>query len=417
MDYFNYRENQLFAEDVAVLDIAKKVGTPFYLYSKATFIRHYQVMDKSLALPKKIICFAMKSNGNLAVLKLLGEEGAGVDVVSQGEIFKALKAGIAADKIVFSGVGKTKEEISYGIEKGIFQFNAESLEEIESINEVAFSKDHQAKIAIRINPDVGAGGNDKISTGKKGDKFGIDIDLAENAIKQANLLSNIDFQGISVHIGSQITNLDAFAKAFRRVFQFVTELEKKGITINTIDLGGGLGVPYDDDTIVPPSKYGELITDMVKEFHFEHKKFIFEPGRVISANAGILISTVTLVKKTEEKEFVIADVAMNDLMRPALYEAIHQFIPVVKTGDTNKKYDFVGPVCETTDVFIKGLKFQELKSGDLFAIRSCGAYGAVMSCEYNGRPLIPEVLVDGDEFKVVRRRPSYEEMLHLEENL
>jgi len=416
MDHFKYKKGKLYAEDVLVEDIVAEVGTPFYLYSSATLKRHYEVMNKALKLPNKLICFATKANSNISILNLLANQGAGADVVSQGEIYRALTAGVPHDKIVFSGVGKSDDEIAYGLQEEIHQFNAESLEEIREINAIAKATHTVAPLAIRINPNVGAGGNKKISTGKKGDKFGIDIEVAEKAVKLACKSENIDFRGLSVHIGSQILDISAFETAFRRVFEFVIELEGKGAEISTIDLGGGLGVPYDDDTEVDPAEYGKMITKLVKEYKLTKKEFIFEPGRVIAANAGILVGSVIFVKKTKGKDFAILDVAMNDLMRPALYDAKHQIIPLEQQKEQNKKYDFVGPVCETTDVFEKDKKFQELKSNDLIAFRSCGAYGAVMANEYNTRPLIPEVLVEGKKFKIIRRRPSYEEMLYLEFN-
>ncbi|MBT4879180.1 MAG: diaminopimelate decarboxylase [Alphaproteobacteria bacterium] len=414
MDYFNYKENILHAEDVAIPDIAKLVGTPFYLYSASTFIRHYKVMSDALKLNKKLICFAVKANSNISILKLLAEQGAGADVVSQGEIFRALKAGVQSSKIVFSGVGKTSTEIAYALEKGIFQFNAESCEEIEQINQIAQEMNMIAPVAIRVNPNVGAGGNEKISTGKKGDKFGIDLDMAEEAVKLASKAKHVNFKGLSVHIGSQINNLSAFAAAFRKLFEFIQKLEEANYALTTIDLGGGVGVPYGDNETIEPVKYGELINQLVEEFKLEDKKFIFEPGRMIAANAGILIGSVNFIKKTKAKEFAIIDVGMNDLMRTALYDAKHQFVPVIKHSKGQKLYDFVGPVCETTDVFHKDLQFQLLESEDLIAIRSAGAYGAVMANEYNTRPLIPEVLVTGSDYNVIRRRPDYNEMISLE---
>ncbi|MFZ8864773.1 MAG: diaminopimelate decarboxylase [Rickettsiales bacterium] len=414
MDHFNYKNNILHAENVAIPELAKKVGTPFYLYSNATLVRHFKVMSQALTLSKKLICFAVKANSNISILKLLAAEGAGADVVSQGEIYRALTAGVAADKIVFSGVGKNAAEIAYGLTEKILQFNVESLEEIQQINQIAAAMKVKAPIAIRVNPNVGAGANDKISTGKKGDKFGIDLDMAEQAVQLAIQAENINFRGLSVHIGSQINDIAAFALAFRKLFEFVQKLEQANFEVKIIDLGGGVGVPYSDHQTIAPEAYGLLIKELVQEFNFESKEFIFEPGRMIAANAGIIVTSVNFIKKTNIKEFAILDVGMNDLMRPALYDAKHQFIPVIKQETQQKIYDFVGPVCETTDIFHKDLAFSQLAANDLIAIRSAGAYGAVMANEYNSRPLIAEILVTADNYRIIRRRPDYNEMLRLE---
>ena len=414
MDHFNYRNNQLFAEDVSISDIVSRVKTPFYLYSTATLERHFKMIDEAIILKNKMICFAVKSNTNIAVLRTLANLGAGADVVSQGEIFKSLKAGIVPQKIVFSGIGKTREEISYGLQQGIFQFNVESQEEILMINDIAADLGKIAAIAIRINPNVNANTHDKISTGKKGDKFGIDIEQAIEVIKLAISLKYIKFQGLSIHIGSQITNLDVFKKAFIKLFEFITELRRQNIMVSTIDLGGGLGAVYDKTDVILPNEYGKLVSDLAGDFNLEQQKFIFEPGRIISANAGVLVSSVILIKQTDHKNFMICDAAMNDLMRPALYDAVHQFVPVIKENVALQKYDIVGPVCETTDVFIKDLEFPTVKVRDIFAIRGTGAYGAVMSSEYNSRPLIPEVMVKDSDYDVIRSRPPLEEMIKKE---
>lgn len=413
MDYFNYREQNLYAEQVKVLDIAAKVKTPFYLYSSSTLVRHYKVFDKGLPFADKLICFAVKANSNIAVLKAIANLGAGADVVSQGEIFRAMKAGISPEKIVFSGVGKTEEEITYALKANILQFHCESLEEIKMIDMIARNLAMQANIAIRINPDVAADTHDKISTGKKGDKFGIDIDQVISVIKKTLDYQNINLKGISVHIGSQITSLEPFKRAFAKVVEFVKKLEAENIVIlENIDFGGGLAAYYGDHDEVSPAEYGNMLSNVACEI--KDKKFIFEPGRLIAANSGILVSSVILVKNTANKKFAILDVAMNDLLRPALYDAAHQIIPVEKNTDINRtyqKYDFVGPICETADVFARDVEFSKLEARDLVAIRSTGAYGAVMSSEYNSRPLIPEVMVKDNNYEIIRSRPKIEELI------
>jgi diaminopimelate decarboxylase len=416
MDYFNYKKSDLYAEDIAIKDICKKIKTPFYLYSKETFSRHYKVIDKALDVEHKLICFACKANGNINILKILIELGAGIDVVSAGEIYKALKAGCDPQKIVFSGVGKTEEEIIYGLKKNILQFNVESKEEIAIIDKLAKKEKKIAQIALRLNPNISAGGHAKISTGKKGDKFGIDIDEAEEIIKYALKLKNINFQGVSTHIGSQICKLEPFEQAFTRLFTFIKHLEQQKIKINVIDLGGGLAAPYDEAETLLPDHYGEMIKKIITEYNFQDKKIIIEPGRVIAANAGIIVSKVILIKQTKEKKFIILDMGMNDLMRPALYDAKHQFLCLAKKIFRKEEaYDIVGPVCETSDLFAQNIKLPQIKNGEFMALRSAGAYGAVMSNEYNARPLITEILVDKNKFKIIRRSPSFAEMTRLED--
>ena len=414
MDHFIYKNKKLFAENVSVENIVEEVETPFYLYSKATLQRHFRILDEALKLKNKLICFAVKANSNISVLKSLIEEGAGADVVSQGEIYRALQAGCDPKKIVFSGVAKTREEIRYALQEEVLQFNCESREEIIMIDEEAAKLREVASIAIRINPDVDAKTIAEISTGKKGNKFGVDIDKAENVIEFSLALQNINLQSISVHIGSQITELEPFEKAFRKTFSFVQEIEKKfSINLPRIDLGGGIGVPYGDNEVIEPQDYGKLVTDLVAEFSFLEKIIMFEPGRLIAANAGILVTKVILVKETEHTNFAMVDSAMNDFKRPCLYGAKPVFIANEQAQATDF-YDVVGPVCESTDIFSKNTKLPKLQEGSILAIRSTGAYGAVMASEYNSRPLIPEIMVDGDEFKIIRRRRSLKEMLELE---
>lgn len=414
MDYFNYRNQDLYAEDTKILDIVSKIKPPFYLYSSQTLARHYKIFAEALKFSDKLICFAVKANSNLAVLKVLANLGAGADVVSQGEIYKAIKAGIPPEKIVFSGVGKTSEEIEYGLKQNILQFNCESIEEIRNIHLIAGKLGVKANVSIRINPDVNADTHDKISTGKKGDKFGIDIDQAIAVITEVLSYHNINFKGVSVHIGSQITSLEPFKRAFVRVVEFVEQLESRNITnVDNIDFGGGLGVCYGDNETVLPKAYGKMVGEITNSI--KNKKFIFEPGRLIAANSGILISSVILLKDTSHKKFAILDVAMNDLLRPALYDAEHQIVAVIKHDKTQQIYDFVGPICETSDVFAQNIHFQTLCAGDIVAIRGTGAYGAVMSSEYNSRPLIPEVMVKGSNYDVVRLRPKLTDLIKNEQ--
>ncbi len=414
MDHFNYQQNILHAEQVKISDIAEQIATPFYLYSSATFTRHFKVLSEALELENKLVCFAVKACSNIHILKLLGSLGSGADVVSQGEIYRALEAGIAANKIVFSGVGKSKEEINFALEHDILQFNAESKEELALINECAAVLGKKAQLALRINPDVAAKTHDKISTGKKGDKFGVDLDQAFAVIKYAQTLAHIDFSGVSVHIGSQITELDTFRQAFVKVCEFVKELEEQQIILKTIDFGGGLGVPYGAHDTIDPAHYGALISELVNKYAFQDKLIIFEPGRLIAANAGVLVTSIVLIKDVGHKKFAICDAAMNDLLRPALYGSAHEIVTVKEANSSTENYDIVGPVCETSDVFHKDLALPELKAGDLLVLRSAGAYGAVMSSEYNTRPLTPEILVSDTQFKIIRKRPSYQQMLALE---
>ena len=412
MDHFTYKRGELYAEDVALSRIAEDVGTPFYCYSHATLTRHARVFMDSLAALKPLVCFAVKSNSNLAVLKTLAAQGMGADVVSQGELRRALAAGIPATKIVFSGVGKTREEMDFALASGIYQFNVESDRELMALNEVAGNVGKKAPIALRVNPDVDAKTHAKISTGKKENKFGIDINDAPKVYALAKELPNIDIQGISVHIGSQLTDLAPFRAAYERVRALVEQLRKAGISIRSIDLGGGLGVPYaPSDSPPSPEAYGKLVSEMFSGFGAD---FVFEPGRLISGNAGILVTQVLYVKQATQT-YVIVDAGMNDLMRPALYDAVHTIIPVAeRVGGEHAKASVVGPVCESTDIFLKDVAMSLPSEGDFIAFRTAGAYGASLSNTYNSRLLIPEVLVKGDQFSVIRPRPSYEEMLAAE---
>ncbi|NQZ71791.1 MAG: diaminopimelate decarboxylase [Dinoroseobacter sp.] len=412
MDHFLYRDGTLFAEDVSVAEIAAQVGSPFYVYSAATLTRHFQLFEEALNWADHTICFAMKSNSNQAILKLLGDLGAGMDVVSGGEYARAKAAGVAGEKIVFSGVGKTRAEMRRALEGGIRQFNVESEPEMEVLSEVAASMGTVAPITVRVNPDVDARTHEKISTGKKGDKFGIPISRATEVYARAAALPGLKVVGIDVHIGSQLTELEPFETAYLKVADLTRQLRAEGHEITRLDLGGGLGIPYARSNEAPPLpiEYGQLIQRTVGDLGCEIE---IEPGRLISGNAGIMVAGVIYVKDGDGTNFLILDGAMNDLVRPAMYGAWHDIIPVIEAAPGVEKhpYDIVGPVCESGDTFAKGRPMPPLSPGDLVAFRSAGAYGAVMSSEYNTRPLIPEVLVQGDQFAVIRPRPTFDEII------
>ena len=412
MDHFLYKGGVLHAEDVALSAIAEAVGTPFYVYSAATLRRHFRLFDEALAGTDHLVCFAIKSNSNLAVLKLLGDMGAGMDVVSGGEYRRAKAAGVPGERIVFSGVGKTREEIALALTGGIRQFNVESEPELRAISEIATGLGVKAPIALRVNPDVDAKTHEKIATGKSENKFGIPIAKARAVYAEAAALPGIDVVGVDVHIGSQLTELAPFEAAFTKVRDLTLALREDGHDIRRLDLGGGLGIPYTRSNEAPPlpTDYGAMIRRVLGDLGCQIE---IEPGRLISGNAGLLVTSVIWLKQGEGRDFLIVDAAMNDLVRPAMYGAHHDIIPVVEAapGTPAQPYDVVGPVCETGDTFAKGRALTPLAEGDLVAFRSAGAYGAVMASEYNSRPLIPEVLVEGDHFAVIRQRPSFEEML------
>ncbi|WP_212524932.1 diaminopimelate decarboxylase [Actibacterium sp. MT2.3-13A] len=413
MDHFLYRNGVLHAEDVPVPQIAEAVGTPFYCYSTATLTRHYRLFEEALEGLDHVVCFAMKSNSNQAVIRTLGNLGAGMDVVSGGEYRRARAAGVPGDRIVFSGVGKTREEMRVALEGGIRQFNVESEPEMQALSEVAVSLGVAAPIAIRINPDVDARTHEKIATGKAENKFGIPIARAREVYAEAAALPGIEVVGIDVHIGSQLTQLEPFEAAYLKVAELTRALRADGHEIRRLDLGGGLGIPYTQSNEVPPlpMQYGELIKRTVGDLGCEVE---IEPGRLISGNAGILVSQVIYLKSGEGRDFLIVDAAMNDLLRPSLYAAHHDIVPVIEPapGAEQAPYDVVGPVCETGDTFAKQRNLPPVGPGDLIAFRSAGAYGAVMASEYNTRPLVPEVLVNGDQFAVIRARPSFDEIIN-----
>ncbi len=413
MDHFLYKNGALYAEDVPVAEIAAAVGTPFYVYSTATLLRHYHLFDEALSGMEHLVCYAMKAASNQAILKTLGDAGAGMDVVSGGEYRRARAAGIPGERIVFSGVGKTADEIRLALEGGIRQFNVESEPEMDVLNAIALGMGKVAPITIRVNPDVDAKTHAKIATGKAENKFGIPISRAKDVYAMAGAMEGLDVIGIDVHIGSQLTDLQPFELAYEKVAELTEELRADGHNIRRLDLGGGLGIPYHQSNEAPPlpSDYGALVKRTLGHLGCEIE---IEPGRLIAGNAGLMVSEVIYVKEGEDREFLIIDGAMNDLIRPAMYEAHHDIIPVVEpaAGSEQTKYDIVGPVCESGDTFAKHRSMPPMQAGELVAFRSAGAYGAVMSSEYNSRPLIPEVLVKGDQFAVIRRRPTFDEMIN-----
>lgn len=413
MDHFLYRDGQLYAEDVPVSAIADAVGTPFYVYSTATLTRHFRLFDEALDWGPHLVCFAMKSNSNQAILKVLAGLGAGMDVVSGGEYARAKAAGVPGDRIVFSGVGKTREEMRDALTGGIRQFNVESEPEMRALSEVAVSLGVKAPITLRVNPDVDAKTHEKIATGKSENKFGVPISRAREIYAEAASLPGIDVIGIDVHIGSQLTELAPFEAAYLKVAELTRALRADGHDIRRLDLGGGLGIPYARSNEAPPlpTDYGALIQRTVGDLGCEIE---IEPGRLISGNAGLMVSRAIYIKQGEDREFLILDGAMNDLIRPSMYGAYHDIIPVREPapGVAPTPYDIVGPVCESGDTFAKGREMPPISEGDLVAFRSAGAYGAVMSSEYNTRPLIPEVLVHGDQFAVIRQRPSFDEIIN-----
>jgi diaminopimelate decarboxylase len=411
MNYFQYHDGVLCAEGVSLDTLARQVGTPFYCYSAATLTRHYEVFTEALP-PDSLVAFSVKANGNLAVLKTLAKLGAGADVVSGGELAKALAAGIPGDKIVFSGVGKTRDEMAAALKAGIYQFNVESEPELAALNEVALAAGKRAPVTLRVNPDVDAKTHAKITTGTAETKFGIPFAHAREAYAHAATLPGIAIVGIDVHIGSQLTDLEPFEIAFTRVADLIKTLRGDGHGIDRFDLGGGLGVHYAHDNEAPPdpAAYGAMVTRVTQGLGC---RLVFEPGRLIAANAGVLVSRVIYVKRGDAKTFLIIDAGMNDLVRPAMYDAHHEIVAVAEpaVGSKRPKVDVVGPVCETSDLFAADRALPELKSGDLVAILSAGAYGAVMSSAYNARPPAPEVLVQGEQWGIVRPRQTHEELI------
>ncbi len=410
MHHFDFRSGVLHAEDVALTTIAEAVGTPFYCYSEATLRRHIRVFRDAFRNADVLTAFSVKANSNLSVLKLLASEGAGADVVSEGELRRARAAGIPPNRIVFSGVGKTRDEMALAVSEGIHQFNVESEPELHALSTVASEMGRHAPIAFRVNPDVRAGGHDKISTGKAEDKFGIPWADAPRLYREAMDLPGISVVGVDIHIGSQIAELAPFEAAFEKIADLVRQLRAAGCPIERIDLGGGLGIAYGDVEDIPPhpDDYATMIRRIADPLGVQ---LIFEPGRMIVGNAGILVSTVIYDKPGTDRRFLIVDAGMNDLLRPALYDAYHAIQPVTAREGPARRYDVVGPICETGDRFARDRELPELRAGELVAFMSAGAYGAVQASGYNSRLLVPEVLVNGERVEIIRARPTYEDLL------
>jgi diaminopimelate decarboxylase len=418
MHHFAYRRgvskaNVLHAEEVDLSDLAAAVGTPFYCYSTATLERHYRVFADAFAgNPDTLVCFSIKANSNLGVLATLARQGAGMDVVSEGELRRALAVNVAPAKIVFSGVGKTRDEMAFALDSGIFAFNVESEPELRALSEVAVARGRVARIAFRVNPDVDAKTHHKIATGRAENKFGVPFAQAASLYALATKLPGIEAEGVHMHIGSQITELAPFRNAFALLHELIGTLRAEGFAIRFVNLGGGLGIPYRNDQPAPPlpDDYAKLVREEVGGLGV---RLLFEPGRMIAGNAGVLVARVLYVKHGDAKTFTIVDAAMNDLMRPTLYEAYHEIVPVAEPapGTPIAVTDVAGPVCETGDYLALARPLPELRAGDLISVMTAGAYGAVLASEYNSRLLVPEVLVAGNKYSVTRPRPSYDDML------
>ena len=417
MDFFNYKNGHLHGEGVALKDIADEIGTPFYAYSTATLTRHFEVFSDALRGMNAMVCFAVKANSNQAVLSTLAALGAGADVVSGGELTRALKANIKPHRIVFSGVGKQDDEIEFALNSGIKQINVESEPELDRISEIAVRLGKTATVALRVNPDVDAGTHEKITTGRKGNKFGIDWERVPEVYQKATDLPGIHIAGLAMHIGSQLMDLEPYRQAYSRVAELVETLRSKGLTVEVLDAGGGLGVPYGEADEVEnphPEAYTEVVRNTLGHLGTE---LIFEPGRMIAGNSGVLVTRVIYAKESADKTFLIVDAGMNDLIRPTLYGAFHNIVPEIQPtpGADLFNVDVVGPICETGDTFAKDRKLPQTKADDLLVVRTAGAYGAVQSSTYNTRALIPEVMINGDRHCVVRRRMTVEDIIALDQ--
>ena len=412
MHHFQYKGNDLYCEDVAIEKIAKEVGTPFYLYSKETLEHHFKVFDNAFSDVPHITCYAVKANSNLAILDIFGRLGGGADIVSGGELFRALRSGMSPDKIVYSGVGKKAEEIDFALKSDILMFNIESSQELEVINQRAEKLGKKARISIRINPDVDPKTHPYISTGLKKSKFGIDIKKALSEYRRARELKNIEVVGVDCHIGSQITEIGPFKDAVRKIKELVVTLTSEGFAIKYLDLGGGLGISYNAEEPPLPLEYARTIIEEVRGLGCT---LILEPGRLLVGNAGILVTKVLYTKDAEEKSFVIVDAGMNDLIRPSIYGSFHFIQPVNKEERPNTMVDVVGPVCESGDFLAKERQMPEARQGELLAVMSGGAYGFAMASNYNSRPRVAEVLVQGDRYHIIRKRETFEDLIRLEE--
>lgn len=413
MDHFAYRGGDLCCEDVKLADIAATVGTPVYVYSSATLERHYDVFKQAFAPRDVLVAFAVKSNANISVIATLARKGAGADTVSQGEIERALRAGVPPERIIFSGVGKTEAELAFAVKTGVHQINVESIAELDTLSRIAASLNTKPAIAIRINPDVGAGGHEKISTGKGDAKFGVSIDQAMQYYGRAHADAHLDAKGLAVHIGSQIKDLAPLDSAFRLMRGMVEKLRAAGLSIERLDLGGGLGVPYFNEPAPPsPNDYAAMVNSVFAGLDI---KLAFEPGRMIAGNAGVLLSTVIRTQERPSRPILVLDAGMNDLIRPAIYDAYHGIKPLREPASPSETaYDVVGPICETGDTFTRNRALPALAPGDVVAFMTAGAYGATMASTYNARALVPEVLVRGGQHELVRRRWTLDEQLALE---
>jgi diaminopimelate decarboxylase len=412
MNHFEYRDGTLHCEGVSLAAIAEKVGTPAYVYSAATLERHYEVFKQAFAPRDVSVAFAVKANANIAVIATLARKGAGADTVSEGEIKRALKAGVPAERIIFSGVGKTEDELAFAVKTGVHQINVESIAEMATLSRIAASLGKRAPLAIRVNPDVGAGGHDKISTGKSDAKFGVSNDQALQLYARAHVDPHLHAMGLAVHIGSQIKDLAPLEAAFKVMRGLVEKLRADGMSVERLDLGGGLGVPYFNEPDPPsPAEYAAMVNRVTDGLDIA---LAFEPGRMIAGNAGILLSRVIRIQERPARPILVIDAGMNDLLRPAMYEAFHEIRAVKATDEERSAYDVVGPICETGDTFARNRTLPPLVEGDLVAFMTAGAYGATMASTYNARELVAEVLVRGDRFDVVRRRWSVEEQMALE---
>ena len=409
MDHFNFKQGELFCEDVPIKNIAEKFGTPAYVYSKATLLRHLDVYQKNLESLNGIVCFSVKALSNLSILKLLDEHGSGFDIVSGGELHRCIKAGIDPKKIIFSGVGKSADEIALALKVGILSFNVESESELKRIHQISKDMSLIAPVGLRVNPDVDAGGHEYIKTGKKENKFGISFEKALDIAKKYSNKPELNFLAITCHIGSQILDLGSFKNAAEQMLDLANQLDQMGLEIKIIDMGGGLGVRYIDEETSAPAKLMEIYQDV---FSATNKRIFLEPGRSIAANAGILLAKVEYLKNN----FLITDAAMNDLLRPALYKANHQVVPLLEQNSSHNKVDVVGPVCESGDYLAKEAKL-EIKQDEFLAIRTAGAYGFVMSSNYNSRPRACEILVEGDDYRLIRQRESHDDLFKHEIDL
>lgn len=408
MHDFKFKNRELYCEDVRIADIAKEVGTPFYCYSHHTLVDHFTKIQKAFAKIDPLICFAMKSNGNMAVLKTLIDRGAGLDIVSVGELKKGLKAGVDPKKIVFASVGKTEEEIRFAIESGILLFNVESVPELEEINRIASDMGKTVQAALRVNPDVEAATHQHITTGTLRNKFGIDLASTRKILASRNDYSNVKINGLHIHIGSQIVKSDPFIAAVKKILEFIDGLRKEGVVIEHLDIGGGMGIIYKDENPQTAQQFADAVLPFLEKSRL---KIIMEPGRFIAGNAGIFVTRVLYLKDNGVKKFLIVDGGMNDLLRPSLYNAYHEIVPVKETAASREIVDVVGPICESGDFFAKDRELPLVDKGELLAVMSAGAYGYVMSSNYNVRPRVPEVLVKGSEFAVTRRRETFEDLI------